>query len=89
MGQGVGQRERSSRLEVAIEAVGSRTHVFPDRAEQEDEQRLREAICEQRGIRICCDESPHGEAADPRLRTFHTVSEGKFCEVELLLYGVI
>jgi transposase len=24
--------------------------------------------------RICCDESTHGEAVDPRLKTFHTVS---------------
>jgi hypothetical protein len=31
--------------------------------------------------RICCHDSPHDEAVDPRLRPFHTVSEGVFSEV--------
>ena len=56
-----------------------------DRAEQEDEQRLREVMCERRSVRICCHESPHGEAARPCLRPFHTVSNpssGKFTYME-------
>src|SRR5215217_1949022 len=31
-------------------------------------------MCERRGVHICCDESPHGEAVDPPVRAFHTVS---------------
>src|SRR5918997_5472319 len=38
-------------------------------------------MCEQRGVRICCYESPHAEAFGSCLRPFHTVSEGKFSEV--------
>src|SRR5215211_5103072 len=45
-----------------------------DRSEQEDEQRLREALCERRSVRICCHDSPHAEAVDSPLRPFHTVS---------------
>src|SRR5829696_9719717 len=50
--------------------------VFMDRPQQEDEQRLREALCERRSVGICCDESSHAEAVDPWLRPFHTVSLG-------------
>src|SRR5215218_8365778 len=56
--------------------MGSRAHVFLDRPEQEDEQGLREAMCERRSVRICCHESPHDEATDPHVRPFHTVSLG-------------
>src|SRR5215216_5142915 len=38
-------------------------------------------MCKWRGVRICCHESPHGEAVSSRLRLFHTVSEGEFSEV--------
>src|SRR5215212_5326159 len=31
-------------------------------------------MCEWRSVRICCHESPHGEAVDPLMRRFHTVS---------------
>src|SRR3712207_5475437 len=31
-------------------------------------------MCERRSVRICCHESPHAEAASPRLRPFHTAS---------------
>jgi hypothetical protein len=31
-------------------------------------------MCERRSVRICCHDSPHDEAVDPRLRPFHTVS---------------
>jgi hypothetical protein len=71
----------SARFPGVAEAVGGRTHVFLDRPQQEDEQRLREALCERGSVGICCHESSHAEAVDPPVRTFHTVSEGKFCEV--------
>jgi hypothetical protein len=38
--------------------------------------------------RICCHDSPHDEAVDPRLRPFHTVSEGVFSEVRKSLAAV-
>jgi len=56
--------------------MGSGADIFLDRPKQEDEQRLREALCKRRSVRICCYESPHGEAVDPPLRTFHTASLG-------------
>jgi len=65
------------------EEVGGRTHAFLDRPEQEDEQRLREAMCERRSVRICCHDSPYDEASCPHLRLFHTVSEEEFCEVHI------
>src|SRR5919112_999444 len=49
-----------------------------DRPKQEDEQGLREVVCEWRSVRICCHDPTHGEGDRPRLRTFHTVSLG--CE---------
>src|ERR671910_608297 len=53
-----------------------------DRPAQEDEQRLREVpMCERGGVGVRCHDSPHGEAARPCLRTFHTASEVEFCEV--------
>ena len=63
--------------------MGSGADIFLDRPEQEDEQRLREALCERRSVRVRCYESPHGEAVDPRLRPFHTVSEDEFSEVRI------
>src|SRR5215216_666527 len=60
--------------------MGSGTDIFLDRPEQKDEQGLREAMCERRSVCICCHDSPHDEAIDPRLRPFHTVSERKFSE---------
>jgi hypothetical protein len=58
-----------------------------NRPKQEDEQGLREAVCERRSVGVRCDEPPHDETDRPCLRTFHTVSEGKFCE--LRTYGVL
>jgi hypothetical protein len=49
-----------------------------DRSEQEDEQRLREVMCERRSVGVRCHDSPHDEAARPCLRTFHTVSPGSW-----------
>ena len=70
----LGKAVASQRFSGAAEEMGSRTHVFLDRPKQEDEQRLREAICERRSVRICCHDSPHDEAPCPHLRPFHTVS---------------
>jgi putative transposase len=53
--------------------VVERTFVM-DRPQQEDEQRLPEALCERGSVGICCHDSPHEEAARPCSRTFHTVS---------------
>src|SRR5215218_9613784 len=63
--------------------MDSGENIFVDRSEQEDEQRLREVMCERRVVSICCHDSPHDEAVDPRLRPFHTVSEGEFYEVRV------
>ena len=52
-----------------------------DRPQQEDEQRLGEDMCERRNVRICCHDSPYGEAVEPCLRPFYTISEGEFSEV--------
>src|SRR5215217_1310726 len=59
-----------------------------DRPEQEDEQRLREVMCEWRSVSICCDDSPHDEAIGPRLRPFHTASEVEFSEVRIRYVGL-
>src|ERR671910_2629959 len=98
LGSGVGQRGRKGglgetiapqRFSGAAEEVGGRTHVFVDRPEQEDEQRLREAMCERRSVGVRCHDSPHAEAPCSHLRAFHTVSEGVFSEVRLqsVAYG--
>src|SRR5215212_2857180 len=54
--------------------MGSRADIFLARPEQEDEQRLREVVCERRGVGVRCHDPPHDEAACPCLRPFHTVS---------------
>src|SRR5215212_10710676 len=90
----MGQRGRGRRLAETIapqglrrvaSSVGSGTDIGMDRPQQEDEQRLREVVCERGGVGVRCHDPPHGEAARSCLRTFHTVSEEKFCE--LRLYG--
>jgi transposase len=45
-----------------------------DRPKQEDEQRLREVMCERGSVGVRCHDPPHDEAPRPHLRTFHTVS---------------
>ena len=54
-----------------------------DRPAKEDEQRLREVVCERRSVGVRCHDSPHDEAARPCLRTFHTASEGEFSELRV------
>src|SRR5215207_2444772 len=72
----------------AATSVGRGTLLCVDLAQPKDEQRLREAVCERRSVRICCHESPHAEAVSSCLRLFHTVSEGEFSEVEGAWRGV-
>src|SRR5215210_5410720 len=88
MGQGgrgprLAETVTSAGLPGVAEKVGGGADIFLDRPEQEDEQRLREVMCERRSVGICCHDSPHGEAVDPPVRAFHTVSEGEFSEVRL------
>jgi transposase len=73
VGGGLAEAYASRRLRGAPSQVGGRANVVMDRPKQEDEQRLREVVCERRfGVR--CHDPSHDEAACPRLRTFHTVS---------------
>jgi len=58
----------------AASQVGGGTLICLDLPQQEDEQGLREAMCKQRSVCICCHESPHAEALDSLMRLFHTVS---------------
>jgi hypothetical protein len=83
VGEGMGKRGRGPRLAETYapqrlpgfaEEVGGGADDSLDRAEQEDEQGLREVVCERRGVGICCHDSPHDEAPCPHLRPFHTVS---------------
>src|SRR5215212_4534356 len=90
MGQGGRDRRLAEtiapqRLSGIAEKVGGGADIVVDRSEQEDEQRLREVMCEWRSVRLCWHDSPHAEAAHPRLRTFHTASEGIFSEVRATL----
>jgi hypothetical protein len=89
VGQGMGQRGRERRLAETDAAqrvcgftkkVGSGADDRLDRPE-EDEQRLREIVCEWRGVGVRCHDPPHDEAPRPCLRTFHTASEEEFSEV--------
>src|SRR5215204_371059 len=84
VGGGISQGRQEGRLARALACprisrlaapLGSGALLYLDRPEQEDEQGLREAVCEQRSVRICWHDSPHAEAIDPPLRPFHTVSE--------------
>jgi transposase len=80
-GAGLAEAHAAQRLPGVAEKMGSGADDRLDRPAKEDEQRLREVVCERRGVRVRCDDSPHDEAACPCLRPFHTVSEGKFSKV--------
>jgi hypothetical protein len=54
--------------------VGGGADAFVDRPAKEDEQRLREVVCERGSVGVRCHDSPHDEANRPCLRTFHTAS---------------
>jgi putative transposase len=62
------------RLRGAPSQVGGRANAGMDRPKQEDEQRLREVMCERGSVGVRCHDPPHDEAPRPHLRTFHTVS---------------
>src|SRR5215208_4115414 len=66
----------STSSKAVASGAGGGADVFLDRPKPKDEQRLREAVCERGSVGICCHESPHAEAVDPPVRTFHTVSLG-------------
>src|ERR671913_1884088 len=79
----MGQRGRGHRLAETVasrrlrgfaEKVGRGADDRLDRPAKEDEQRLRAIVCERGGVGVRCDDPPHGEAARPCLRTFHTAS---------------
>ena len=83
VGGGMGQRGREGGLAETIAAqrlsgtsspLGGGADAGMDRPTEEDEQRLRKALCERRSVRVRCDDSPYDEAARPSLRTFHTAS---------------
>jgi hypothetical protein len=86
---GLAETIAAQRLSGTSSPLGGGADAVMDRPTEEDEQRLRKALCERRSVRVRCDDSPYDEAARPSLRTFHTASEGKFYEVELPLYGVL
>src|SRR5215218_3963971 len=77
----LGEAVATEGVRSAAAPVGSGTLFCLHWPQPQDEQGLREAMCERGSVRICCHESPHGEAVSSPLRLFHTVSEGKFCEV--------
>ncbi len=87
VGEGMGQRGDEGRLAGTIApqrlpgvatSLGGGADIFLDRPKPEDEQGLREVMCERRGVRVRCDDPPHDEAVDPRLRAFHTASLGRW-----------
>src|SRR5215217_5354333 len=66
MGQG-GQEDRLAEADAAS-AVGGGAHLLLVRAEQEDEQGLREALRERGGVRLRGNDTAHGEAIGTWLR---------------------
>src|SRR5215217_931632 len=73
MGQG-GQEDRLAEADAAAgvrgsaSAVGGGAHLLLVRAEQEDEQGLREALRERGGVRLRGNDTAHGEAIGTWLR---------------------
>src|SRR5215211_2265273 len=77
LGTGMGQGGQEDRLAVAdaaagvrgfASAVGGGAHLLLVRAEQEDEQGLREALRERGGLRLRGNDTAHGEATGTWLR---------------------
>src|SRR5215208_3752651 len=77
----LGEVYAPQRLSGVASSVGSGADAVMDRPEQEDEQGLREVMCERGSVGVRCHDSPHDEAARPCLRTFHTASKEEFSEV--------
>src|ERR671910_1454636 len=78
---GLAETIAAQRLSGTSSPLGGGADAVMDRPTEEDEQRLRKALCERGSVGVRCHDSPHEEAARPCLRTFHTASEGEFCEV--------
>jgi transposase len=83
VGSGVGQGRQKGRLAEAASAarvpsvtssVGGGTLLGLGVPQPQDEQGLREALCERRSVRVRCDEPPYDKAVGSHLRPFHTVS---------------
>src|SRR5829696_7261762 len=72
----LGETVATEGVRSAAAPVGSGTLFCLDWPQPKDEQGLREAMCKQRSVRICCHELPHAEAIGSHLRLFHTVSLG-------------
>src|SRR5215211_7846114 len=79
VGGAIGQGRQDGRLAEASATasisgpptpLGGGTLICLDWPQQEDEQRLREVVCNQRGVRVRCHESPHAEAIGSHLRLF-------------------
>src|SRR5215211_3679211 len=77
----LGEAVATEGVRSAAAPVGSGTLFCLDWPQPQDEQGLREAMCKWGSVRICCHESPHGEAFGSLMRLFHTVSEEEFSEV--------
>src|SRR5215208_2074910 len=71
---GLAETIAAQRLSGTSSPLGGGADAVMDRPTEEDEQRLREALCERRSVGVRCHDSPHDEAARPCLRTFHTAS---------------
>src|SRR5215213_6490889 len=86
MGQG-GQKDRLARAYAAARVggstpqVGGREDLFLALSEQEDEQRLREALRQRGGVRLRGHDPFDGEAPEPCLRISKQFLEGVFSEV--------
>src|SRR5215218_2465173 len=88
MGQG-GQEDRLAEADAAAGvrgsalAVGGRAHLLLVRAEQEDEQGLREALRQRGSFRLRGNDTAHGEAIGTWLRIskqFRKVNSQKFAK---------
>src|SRR5829696_9248860 len=71
---GLAETIAAQRLSGTSSPLGGGADAVMDRPTEEDEQRLRKALCERRSVGVRCHDSPHDEAARPCLRTFHTAS---------------
>src|SRR5918993_1319086 len=71
---GLAETIAAQRLSGTSSPLGGGADAVMDRPTEEDEQRLRKALCERGSVGVRCHDSPHEEAARPCLRTFHTAS---------------
>src|SRR5215217_286319 len=87
MGQG-GQEDRLAEADAAAgvrgsaSAVGGGAHLLLVRAEQEDEQGLREALRERGGVRLRGNDTAHGEAIGTWLRISKQFRKGNSAKLD-------